>query len=132
MVISGFGGATNLTIFSLGKILTQKKTEFQKLMENSKPAIEGSSQKFDVFMLCEVSNKAEVRKGEMPSVNCHGNARGMAELAAIMANKGKRLTMGSGDESKESDLLSEETWNKFHDAEKVAVDALFPGGMLLL
>ena len=76
-------------------------------------------------------NEVEVRKGEMPSANCHGSARGMAELAAAMANKGKRISNGDGevDDDKTTRLMSEDTWNKMHGADKVAVDAFMPEGM---
>ena len=50
----------------------------------------------------------------------------MAELAAIMANKGKRLAKNAG---LMSDLMSEDTWNKMHNFEKVARDASLPGGI---
>jgi len=126
-----FGGATNMTIFKLGKTMSQKKTEFQKLMEKNVPAFESMPKKFDANKMAVAFNNIEVRKGEMPSANCHGSARGMAELAAIMANKGKRLSSGDGEEdsNKTSSLMSEETWNKMHGAEKVAVDAFMPGAL---
>ena len=117
-----------MTLFGLGKMIStmSKKTEFAKLMDKSKPALQGMSAKFDFVNLVELFNEAEVRKGEILSANCHGSARGMAELAAIMANKGKRLTKNA---DSTSDLMSEATWKKMHDSEKVAVDASFPGGI---
>ena len=119
-----------MTIFKLGKTMSQKKTEFQKLMEKNVPAFESMPKKFDANKMAVAFNNIEVRKGEMPSANCHGSARGMAKLAAIMANKGKRLSSDDGEEdiNKTSSLMSEETWNKMHGGEKVAVDAFMPGG----
>ena len=43
--------------------------------------------------------------GESPSVNCIASARGLAKMAAFMANKG---TFDG------SEYISEETWDKFH------------------
>ena len=97
-----------------------------KIMDKNKPALQGISEKIDFVNLAGVFDEAEVRKGEIPSANCHGSARGMAELAAIMANKGKRLASNDGSLS---DLMSEDTWNKMHSSEKVAKDAAFPGGI---
>ena len=124
-----FGGVTNMTLLRLGKMAASqgKKTEFSKIMEKNKPALEGMSQKLDLLKLGDVFNESEVRKGEILSANCHGTARGMAELAAIMANKGKRLAKNS---DLVSDLMSEDTWNKMHSSAKVATDAGFPGGIL--
>ena len=47
---------------------------------------------------------------EMPSANMHANARGLAKLASIMANKGQTL-------------MSEETWSVMHANSKTAMDA---------
>jgi hypothetical protein len=47
-----------------------------------------------------------------------GNAKGLAKLAAYMANKGK---LG------EHQLLKESTWNQFHSEPKIALDALYFG-----
>ena len=51
-----------------------------------------------------------VRMCEMPSANMHANARGLAKLASIMANKGQTL-------------MSEETWSVMHANSKTAMDA---------
>ena len=129
VVLTAFGGATNMTIFKLGKTMSAKKTDFQKLMDKNVPAFELMPKKFDAGKMAIAFNELEVRKGEMASANCHGSARGMAELAAILANKGKRLPNADGEDSnKKSDLMSEDTWNKMHGAEKPAVDAFMPEG----
>ena len=118
-----------MTIFKLGKTMSQKKTDFQKLMDKNVPAFELMPKKFDAGKMAVAFNELEVRKGEMASANCHGSARGMAELAAILANKGKRILNTDGEDSnKKSDLMSEDTWHKMHGAEKPAVDAFMPEG----
>ena len=38
--------------------------------------------------MSECFNLEALRKVENPSVTCHGSARGLAKLAAFMANKG--------------------------------------------
>ena len=52
----------------------------------------------------------DLRLGETPSSGCHASARGLAKLAAIMANKG---SLG------EIDLLSKYTWDLMHGDHKV-------------
>jgi hypothetical protein len=47
----------------------------------------------------------EFQMGESPSVNCIASARGLAKMAAFMANRG---TFDG------SEYISEETWDKFH------------------
>lgn len=120
-----------MTISKLGKTLSQKKTDFQKLMAKNVPSFELMPKKFDAAKMAIGFNEDEVRKGEMPSANCHGSARGMAELAAAMANKGKKISNGDieVDGDKATTLMSEDTWNKMHGAAKVAVDAFMPEGM---
>ena len=59
----------------------------------------------------------ETRKGEIPSANFHGNARSLAKLASIMANKGKCEENGK-------QLFSEKTWTKMHDNSTWADDAI--------
>ena len=56
----------------------------------------------------------EIRMGEIPSANFHGNARGIARLASALANKGK---FGDGRQ-----LLSNETWEKMHSKATLALD----------
>ena len=127
-MILAFGGVTNMTLLGMGKMMAtmSKRSEYSKIMDKNNPALQGMSEKIDFVNLAGVFDEAEVRKGEIPSANCHGSARGMAELAAIMANKGKRLASNDGSLS---DLMSEDTWNKMHSSEKVAKDAAFPGGI---
>ena len=59
----------------------------------------------------------ETRKGEIPSANFHGNARSLAKLASIMANRGKC------DENRKQ-LFSENTWKKMHDNSTWSDDAM--------
>ena len=87
------------------------------------------SAKFNPINLAGVFNEKETRVGETPSANCHGTARGLAKLAAIMANKGQAIPDESKDEAENVRLMTEETWRKMHDGEKVAVDAELPGGI---
>lgn len=51
-------------------------------------------------------NTKAIRMGETPSANAHGSARGLAKLAAAMANGG-RLD--------DAELLSEKAWRAMHD-----------------
>ena len=55
-----------------------------------------------------------VRKGEIPSTNFNGSARGMARLASAMANKGKDLDGQI--------ILSEDAWRKLHSDPTEAFD----------
>ena len=110
--------------------MTQGKSEFQKIMAKKRPAIEGMTAKFNPAKLADVFNQEDVRKGEILSANCHGTARGMAELASIMANKGQRFSNSAGSDCAQSSLMSQDTWSQMHDGEKLAVDASFPPGIL--
>ena len=92
-------------------------------MERRKIAIEGMPPKMDFRVLTKIFNETEVRKGEMPSANCHGSARGMAELSSIMANKGQRYTDQDRNDTNKSALMCEETWKLMHDEEKITTDA---------
>ena len=60
------------------------------------------------------NQRNEIRIGEIPSANFHGNARGLAKLASILANKGK------GPDGRQ--LLSNETWEKMHAKATLALD----------
>ena len=120
-----------MTLPKVVKIMTMKKTEFQKIMEKSKPAFEGAPTTFNATKLASLFSEEAVMQGEMPSANCYGSARGMAELAAIMANKGQIFSNNFNDDGRSSALMSEVTWNKMHAGEKVALDGSLPGGMIL-
>ncbi len=60
----------------------------------------------------------KVRKSEIASAGAQACARGLAKLAAIMANKGQPL---KGDERQP--LISTETWEQMHGDPKHAFDA---------
>ena len=111
-------------------MMAQGKTEFRKARDKKKPEIEGFKtwKEFRPDDFKNVFNQKEVRKGEVPSANCHGTARGMAELASIMANKGQSHSTGADGHSTPLVLMSQVTWNKMHDGEKLAVDAVLPDG----
>ena len=102
-------------------MMRAEKSEYVKLMEKSKIALEELPRTPDIGKLALAFNKPEIQKMEMPSGNCYGSARGMAKLASIMANYGQ--CANSDEETKEKLLMSKETWKKMHDNEKLAVDA---------
>ena len=55
----------------------------------------------------------ECMKGETASCQCTASARGLAKLAAFMANQG---------ELNGQTLFSKETWHQLHGEEKIALD----------
>jgi hypothetical protein len=112
-----------MNFVGLVKLFGAKKTEFQKLMASNKPSLEGLPQKLDVIKLGLTFNASEVQKGEMPSGNMHGSARGMAKLASIMANEGKYYPEKQSEDVKEGNMISQDTWKKMHEGEKVLVDS---------
>merc|ERR1719259_1155188 len=61
----------------------------------------------------------ELRTGEAISFNSHATARGMAALAAMLADKGVPPTDGTH----KNRLISEETWAKMHANPKKAPDS---------
>ena len=104
-------------------MLTAEKTEYQKLMATMKPTLEGLPQKFDIIKTALKFNEPGVQNGELLSANCHGSGRGMAKLASIMANEGKYNQGKQSEEGeKEINLISQDTWKKMHDKEKLSTD----------
>ena len=118
-----------MDIFGLVKLIMMTQTgksEFQKVDAKKKPEIKGINATFNPANMADVFNQKDVRRGEVPSANCHGSARGMAELASVLANKGKRVPENAVKDGKPPDLMCEDTWQQMHDGEKLAVDAGFP------
>ena len=126
------GRLIDMNFISLVKLFGAKKTEFQKLMESNKPGLEGLPQKFDAVKMAQKFNAEEVQKGEMPSANFHGSAKGMAKLASLMANEGINYPGKQPDGTKEGNLISQDTWKKMHDGEKLSVDSDMLGMSTLL
>ena len=89
----------------------------------TKPARLKTITKLDVIKLGLKFNESEVQKGEIPSANMHGSAKGMAKIASIMANKGKYYPEKQSDGVKEGNMISEDTWKKMHEGEKLSVDS---------
>ena len=74
----------------------------QMVKDFGPPLVEGWGNSLDVF------NSQEVRTAEICSVNCNCSARGLAKLAAIMANKGQPL------DNDRKPLMSVATWEDMH------------------
>ena len=108
--------------FDLVKMIRAEKSEYVKLMiKTNKIDLEELPYTPDIGKMALAFNKPEIQQIEMPSGNCHGSARGMAKLASIMANYGK--CDKSDEKDDEKFLMSNETWEKMHDNEKLSVDA---------
>ena len=71
-----------------------------------------------------VYEQKDIRKGEIPSANFHGNAKGLAKLASIMANKGQTI-------ENENRILSKRTWEAMHDKGKWAQDASLGNSVII-
>ena len=110
-----------MNIFDLVKMMRAEKSEYLKLMAKNKISMEELPQSPDIGKMALAFNKPELQRVEIPSANCHGSARGMAKLASVMANLGKYPS--SGDNKDEKSLMSNETWKKMHEGEKLSVDA---------
>ena len=132
MYILACGRLIDMNFIGLVKQFSAKKTEYQKLMASNKPALEGLPQKLDVIKLGLKFNDSEVQKGEIPSANMHGSAKGMAKIASIMANKGKYYPEKQSESVEEGNMISEDTWKKMHEGEKVSVDSNMLGMSKLL
>lgn len=61
-------------------------------------------------------NSDEFRRAELPSFNIQASAKGMAKLAAFMANKGQ---------FQGQTLISQDTWDKMHAEPKIENDVVF-------
>lgn len=70
----------------------------------SSPA-RGAPQPFAGLETLDAFNEASIRKGETPSANAHCSARGLARLAAVMANGGSANGI---------ELIDENTWQQLH------------------
>ena len=102
-------------------MMRAEKSEYLKLMAKNKISMEELPLSPDIGKMALAFNKPELQRVEIPSANCHGSARGMAKLASVMANLGKYPS--SGDNKDEKSLMSNETWKKMHEGEKLSVDA---------
>ena len=69
------------------------------------------------YLLYKLYEESDIRKGELPSSNFHGNARSLGKLASILSNKGKTT-------NKNERIISEEAWDKMHDRAIWAQDAM--------
>ena len=108
------GSKVDLNIFEL----YQRKRKFEENMKKlgpQQPVIKGSRE--EPYLRHTINENEVIRKGEIPSSNCHGNARGLAKLAAIMSNQGKLI------HDNNLTLLSQPTWQQMHDNATWALDA---------
>lgn len=77
---------------------------FRKLVGSAKPVFK-QYKDFDMKLLGPMYNIDVMRRGETPSANGNCSARGLAKLAAVMANQG---TLGG------LTLLSKKAWQALH------------------
>jgi len=90
----GLSSGVNYGFFEIVSMIWK----FRNIMKNSKPNLKNN----DIM----VYNLPEYRKGQYPSVNGNCSARGLAKLAAYMANK------GTGPDGKV--LMNNNTWEAMH------------------
>jgi CubicO group peptidase (beta-lactamase class C family) len=83
----------------------------------ARPPFIADSPKFSEFMHTDIG-----RKGEISSSGAQCNARGLAKLAAIMANKGQPVETQEDNKP----LMSEATWEEMHSEPTLAYDGCFP------
>lgn len=72
----------------------------------------------------DILNCQEYVDAEMPSGNMRASARGLAKLAAFMANKGR---LRDEERGTESTLFRDDVWQEMHDDAVVSNDLLFGG-----
>lgn len=108
------GSKVHISILDLYRLSKHMQGSREKLGPQ-KPSI-ANVQK-DPSMAHTVYEQKEIRRGEIPSANFQGNARGLAKLASVMANKGQSI-------EGENRILTERTWDVMHEEGKWAQDAL--------
>ena len=116
------GSKVDISIFEL----YQRKRSFAegaKKIGPQKLVIKEDSK--EPHMRHAINENPIIRKGEIPSSNCHGNAKGLATLAAIMANEGYWT-------ERNTNLISSDTWKKMHANPKWALDAYLGNRALFL
>jgi len=111
------GSQIDYNIFIFMKILKS----FNRRFEDPDPDNRGYVPDFSVelqsddvvHLMLQTCNSPAWRKSESPHGSVHASARGLATLAAAMANKGQLGT---------TRILSEDGWNLLHDNSTIEVD----------
>ena len=94
-----FGRRVNDNVFNLTrKLATVLPSAFRSTARGAPPPFAGVN-------VMEAFNTPAIAMGETPSANAHGSARGLAKLAAVMANGG---SFGG------VELVSPEVWSEMH------------------
>ena len=111
------GSKIDLNIFDLYK----RKRMFEDNMKKLGPqqSLIKSSEK-EPYLRHTIYENEVVRKGEIPSSNCYGNARGLAKLAALMSRNIDDATI---DDNKKERLLSKNAWQEMHGNANWGLDA---------
>ena len=107
------GSTVHVNIFDLYKLTTLRKARIEKIGPQKPVYVDAPKAPYMIYKIVE---EEDIRKGEIPSGNFHGNARSLGKLASVMADKGKNVD-GKGR------LLSEEAWVQMHSEAKWALDA---------
>ena len=97
--------------FSIFELLTPKKEEKEFVTKICSVMDEFPADLVDFYKYFEEDT---ARRGEMPSVNFNATARGLAKLAAAMANNGR--------DPDGKTILSEECWEKMHAGARCEYD----------
>ena len=109
------GSKVDFNIYELYK----RKQRFEKSMRKLGPqkALIRSAQK-EPYLRHKMYENEVIRKGEIPSSNCYGNARGLAKLAASMT-----MNYHATDVENDYQILSKRGWQQMHDNASWALDA---------
>ena len=90
---------------------------FPKRKLGPQKALIKSAQK-EPYLRHKMYENEVIRKGEIPSSNCYGNARGLAKLAASMT-----MNYHATDVENDYQILSKRGWQQMHDNASWELDA---------
>ena len=98
------GSQVHISIFDLYRLNNLVKSTRDRIGSQKPVYVNVPKEPYLGYKMME---EDEIRKGELPSANFIGNAKGLGKLASVMANKGKTS-------NGEDRIISEETWDKMH------------------
>ena len=81
-----FGRKVEPNLIDIMKVFALVR-QYERPESRSTPALD--TENGGIIALVPYFNKTVCRQGELPSVNAHASARGLAKLAALMVNKGE-------------------------------------------
>ena len=112
------GSKIDINVYDLYKRKRMFEENMKKLGPFQQTLIKSTNK--EPYLRHTIYENEIIRKGEIPSSNCYGNARGLAKLAALMSGNSDDATL---DDNKKEILLSQKAWQEMHDNANWGLDA---------